>query len=71
MVALLWYCNKKKSQKMIHYVFTWRHLAKNFMNQSLSTMGRKSTESAYMRDTATHVAGPPCQRFFCEIIQQK
>ena len=66
MVALLWYCNKKNSQKMIHYVFTWRHLAKNFMNQSLSTMGRKSTESA----TATP-AGPPCQRFFCEIIQQK
>ena len=55
---------------MIHYVFTWRHLAKNFMNQSLSTMGRKSTESAYMRDTATP-ARPPCQRFFWEIIQQK
>ena len=55
---------------MIHYVYTWRHLAKNFMNQSLSTMGRKSTESAYMRATAT-AAGPPCQRFFCEIIQQK
>ena len=55
---------------MIHYVYTWRHLAKNFMNQSLSTMGRKGTESAYMRATATP-AGPPCQRFFCEIIQQK